>query len=73
MLVVLVVREEPVLALYCLAPSKVATGSIFNTFGMARLGFELATFSCETLLPYNTHMFHITQLRSLLVEKRLNE
>ena len=29
----------------------------------------LIQISCETLLPYITHMFHITQLRSLLAEK----
>ena len=35
--------EKPVLALWCWAPSKVATGTIFNAFGMARPGFEPAT------------------------------
>ena len=35
--------EKPVLALWCWAPNKVATGTIFNAFGMARPGFEPAT------------------------------
>ena len=52
MLVVLVLSER--IASVCRAPSKVATGTIFNAFGMARPGYrnhDLPPAPIEEALP----------------------